>query len=340
MSDYFNREIHLESRPVGLPQESNFKLAEVEVAAPADGGILVKNLYMSVDPYMRGRMLDRKSYVPPFQVGAVLQGGAIGEVVESNNEEFPVGTHVASMYGWREYFVSDGAGLQKVDGSLAPLSAYLGVLGMPGLTAYIGLKDIGKPEPGQTVFVSGAAGAVGSVACQIAKAMGCRVVGSAGSQEKVDWLQNELGVDVALNYKTVDNLRSALLEACPDGIDVYFDNVGGDHLTAAIWGMNDRGRIIACGSISTYNETEPPPGPNNLFQIVTKRLRWQGFIVSDHPDRAPAFAKEMGGWIADGKVVWRETVHEGIENAPQAFLGLFAGTNMGKMVVRLASRDS
>ena len=223
---------------------------------------------MSVDPYMRGRMNDRKSYVTPFEIGAVLQGGAVGEVVGSRNDGFPVGTHVVSMNGWREYFLSDGADLQKVDGSLAPLSLYLGVLGMPGLTAYIGLTDIGKPQPGQTVFVSGAAGAVGSVVCQIAKAKGCRVVGSAGSQEKVDWLQDEVGVDVALNYKAVENLRSALLEACPDGIDVYFDNVGGEHLEAALWGMNERGRIIACGSISTYNATEPPPGPNNPTSSV------------------------------------------------------------------------
>lgn len=339
MSEHLSREIHLKSRPVGLPEESNFELVEVTVGAPEEGELVVRNLYMSVDPYMRGRMIDRKSYVPPFRIGAVLDGGAVGEVVESRNDGFPVGTHVVSMNGWREYFLSGDAGLRKVDASLAPLSAYLGVLGMPGLTAYIGLTDIGKPEPGQTVFVSGAAGAVGSVACQIAKARGCRVVGTAGSQEKVDWLRDELGVDVALNYKTVENLRTALLEACPDGIDVYFDNVGGEHLQAALWGMNERGRIIACGSISAYNAPEPPPGPKNLFRIVTKRLLFQGFIVSDHPDRSAAFAKEMGVWLAEGKVVWRETVHEGIERAPQAFLGLFTGENMGKMVVRLAPRD-
>ena len=337
MSEQLSREIRLERRPVGLPQESDFELAEVEIGGPAEGEVLVRNLFMSVDPYMRGRMIDRKSYVPPFEVGAVLQGGAVGEVVESRNERFQPGDHVQSMFGWREYFISDGAGLRKVEGGPATLSAYLGVAGMPGLTAYVGLEDIGKPVPGQTVFVSGAAGAVGSVVCQIAKAKGCRVVGSAGSQEKVDWLTDEAGVDVALNYRTVEDLRSALLEACPDGIDVYFDNVGGDHLEAALWGMNERGRIIACGSISTYNATEPQPGPSNLFQIVIKRLLLQGFIVSDHLDRFPAFAHDMGAWIADGKVVWRETVHEGIENAPQAFLGLFSGANMGKMIVRLTA---
>ncbi len=337
MSEHLSREIRLKTRPVGLPKESDFEFAEVTVGSPAEGEVLIKNIYMSVDPYMRGRMMDRKSYAPAFEVGAVMSGGAVGEVLESTADGLQVGDHVMSMNGWREYFLSSADTLRKVDGSLAPLSAYLGVLGMPGLTAYVGLEDIGKPEPGQTVFVSGAAGAVGSAACQIAKAKGCRVVGSAGSQEKADWLQDEAGVDVALNYKTVSNLRAALAEACPDGIDVYFDNVGGDHPEAALWGMNDYGRIIACGSISTYNATEPQPGPSNLFQMIGKRLLWKGFIVSDHTDRFPAFAQDMGSWIAEGTVVWRETVHEGIENAPQAFLGLFSGGNMGKMLVRLAA---
>lgn len=337
MSENVSREVRLKTRPVGLPKESDFELAEVTVAAPGENEVLVKNIYMSVDPYMRGRMIDRKSYSAPFVVGEVMAGGAVGEVLESRADGFQVGDHVLSMNGWRERFLSSGGELRKVDGNLAPLSAYLGVLGMPGLTAYIGLEDIGKPEPGQTVFVSGAAGAVGSAACQIAKAKGCRVVGSAGSSEKVDWLQDEAGVDVALNYRTVDDLRAALLEACPDGVDVYFDNVGGDHLEAALWGMNDYGRIIACGSISTYNATEPQPGPSNLFQMIGKRLLWKGFIVSDHVDRFPAFEQAMGAWIAEGKMAWRETVHEGIENAPQAFMGLFSGGNIGKMIVRLAA---
>lgn len=335
MTDHPSREVRLKRRPVGLPAESDFEIVEAAATAPADGEILVRNVCMSVDPYMRGRMIDRKSYVPPFELGAVLQGGAVGVVLESRNGRFAVGDHVSSMNGWRELFVSDGAGLQKVDGSVAPPSAYLGVLGMPGLTAYVGLLDIGQPEAGQTVFVSGAAGAVGSAVCQIAKAKGCRVVGTAGSQEKLAWLTAECGVDVTLNYRTVENLKTELLAACPDGIDVYFDNVGGEHLEAALWGMNEHGRIVACGSISTYNETEPPPGPRNLFNIVTKRLRWQGFIVTDHADRAPAFAKEMGAWIAGGKVRWRETVYDGIERAPEAFLGLFSGSNLGKMVVRM-----
>jgi NADPH-dependent curcumin reductase CurA len=332
-----SREIHLRSRPVGLPQISDFELKSVEVPAPAPGEVLVKNIVMSVDPYMRGRMIDRKSYVPPFQLGAVLQGAAVGEVLASNSDAFGVGDYVLSMNGWREYFVSGATGLQKVDGDLAPLSAYLGVLGMPGLTAYVGLLDIGKPQAGETVFVSGAAGAVGSAVCQIAKLKGCRVVGTAGSQEKLDWLTNEAGVDVALNYKTVESLHGSLREACPNGVDVYFDNVGGDHLEAALNLMNDHGRIVACGGISSYNATEPPPGPRNLFQMITRRLLWKGFIVTDHYDRLPAFIQDAAGWIAEGSLKWRETVHEGIENAPEAFLGLFSGGNVGKMVVRLES---
>ena len=335
MSERVSREIRLKRRPVGVPQESDFELAERTVQGPAEGEVLIRNLYMSVDPYMRGRMMERKSYAPPFEVGQVMHGAAVGEVVESRNDGFQVGDHVLSVNGWREYYLSTEAGLRKVDGTLAPLSAYLGVLGAPGLTAYVGLLDIGKPEPGETVFVSGAAGAVGSVVCQIAKAKGCRVVGSAGSQEKVEWLTDQAGVDVALDYKTVENLRRAVLEACPDGIDIYFDNVGGEHLEAALWGMSDYGRIIACGSISTYNETETPAGPNNLFQVVTKRLTWKGFIVSDHYDRFAAFARDMASWVADGTVVWRETTHEGIDRAPQAFISLFAGGNVGKMLVRL-----
>lgn len=340
MAHHQSREIRLKSRPVGLPDESNFELAEVTVDSPGEGEVLVRNLYMSVDPYMRGRMIDRKSYVPPFPVGAVLDGGAVGEVVESNSDAFQVGDHVLGMHGWREYFISPAAALQKVDGSAAPLSAYLGVLGMPGLTAYVGLLDIGKPQPGETVFVSGAAGAVGSVVCQIARNKGCRVVGTAGSDEKVEWLTEVAGVDVALNYKTVENLHGALREACPDGVAIYFDNVGGDHLEAALALMNDHGRIIACGAISAYNATEPPPGPRNLFQMITRRLLWKGFIVTDHFDRFPAFVQDAAAWIADGSLQWRETVHEGIENAPAAFLGLFTGGNVGKMLVRLGSKDA
>ena len=339
MADNVNRQILLASRPDGVPIADNFRLAESPVPEPGDGEAVYRTIYMSLDPYMRGRMNAGSSYAAGLELGDVMTGGTVSEVVESNLDEFRVGDFVLGGNGWQEYAVSDGRGVRKLNPADAPISTAVGVLGMPGMTAYVGLLDVGALKDGDRVVVSAASGAVGAVVGQIAKIKGCRVVGVAGAQEKCDYVTRELGFDACLSRHR-DDLPDALAAACPDGIDVYFDNVGGDHLTAAIWGMNDRGRIIACGSISTYNETEPPPGPNNLFQIVTKRLRWQGFIVSDHPDRAPAFAKEMGGWIADRKVVWRETVHEGIENAPQAFLGLFAGGNMGKMVVRLASGDS
>ena len=340
MRKHISREIRLKRRPIGMPAESDFELAEVELHEPSAGEILVRNLYMSVDPYMRGRMIERKSYIEPFEVGAVLSGGAVGEVMTSAHDRFLPGDHVLSMNGWREAYVSDGSEHQKIDGTIAPLSSYLGALGMPGLTAYVGLLDIGKPQPEQTVFVSGAAGAVGSLVCQIAKLKGCTVVGSAGSPEKREWLTEEAGVDVALNYKEVENLRRTLVEACPNGIDIYFDNVGGEHLEAALWRMNDHGSVIACGSISNYNATEPPPGPRNLFQVVTKRLLWKGFIVTDHYDRFPNFARDMGSWIADGNIKHPETLHDGIENAPKAFMGLFKGDNLGKMLVRLTPDDS
>lgn len=325
----------MKRRPVGLPTEADFELAEAALDEPADGEVLVRNLYMSVDPYMRGRMIDRPSYVPPFKLGEVMTGGCVGRIEASRNERFQTGDHVLGMNGWRENYVSDGSDLLAVDPALAPIQSYLGVLGMPGLTAYVGLLDIGALQPGETVFVSGAAGAVGSVVCQIAKIKGCRVIGSAGSPEKVEWLTSEAGVDVAIDYRTVDNLREALGNACPDGIDVYFDNVGGDHLEAALDLMNVRGRIVACGSISTYNATEPPRGPSNLFRIVTNRLTMRGFIVTDHNDRFNPFVRDASEWIQTGRLKWRETVYEGLESAPEAFLGLFSGENLGKMLVRL-----
>jgi len=330
-----SREVRLKRRPVGMPVPSDFELAEVTLAQPGDGEFLVRNLYMSVDPYMRGRMIDRKSYVPPFELDEAMGGGCVGVVESSNHERFNVGDHVLGMNGWREYWVSDGTDVQTVDPHLAPVQAYLGVLGMPGLTAYVGLLEIGALADGDTVFVSGAAGAVGSVVCQIAKIKGCRVVGSAGSAAKLDWLSAVAGVDEVIDYKGAGDLRDALGEACPDGIDVYFDNVGGAHLEAALDLMNTGGRIVACGSISTYNATEPPPGPRNMFRVVTNRLTIRGFIVTDHWDRFGAFVRDASGWIAAGQLKWEETVHEGIESAPAAFLGLFTGENLGKMLVRL-----
>ena len=335
MPDGVNRSVHLASRPVGWPTPENFRLVEEPVPEPGAGQVLVRNVYISVDPYMRGRMNDVKSYTPPFAVGEPMTGGAIGRVERSNHPDFAPGDHVSSQLGWREWFVSDGRGLQKVDADAAPLPAYLGALGGTGFTAYVGLLDIGQPQPGETVFVSGAAGATGSVAGQIAKIVGCRVIGSAGSDEKVRWLTDELGFDAAINYRTQD-IDAALGEACPDGINIYFDNVGGDHLEAALNHMADFGRIVACGAISRYNEAELPPGPRNLGNVVRQRLRIQGFIVSDHAARNADFRRDMSQWLREGKVKHRETIVDGIEHAADAFLGLLRGENMGKMLVRLA----
>jgi len=330
-----SQEIRLAARPVGFPKDSDFQLTESTLAEPGEGEVLVRNLYMSVDPYMRGRMNDVKSYSPPFKLGEPLEGGAVGRVERSRNPNFKEGDIVSNNLGWREAFVSDGRGLARIDAKAAPTTAYLGVLGGTGLTAYVGLLDIGKPKPGETVFVSAAAGAVGSIAGQIARIKGCRVVGSAGSREKVDFLVNELGFDAAINYRE-GNLDQALAAHCPNGIDVYFDNVGGDHLQAALGLMNAFGRISACGMISQYNNAQPVPGPNNLTNIVRNRLLVQGFIISDHLDRRAAFLADMSAWIREGEIKHRETVVEGLENAPRAFLGLLQGENTGKMLVKLS----
>lgn len=336
MSNVKSREIRLKSRPVGMPKESDFELAETEVPAPGEGEVLVRNIWMSVDPYMRGRMYDRESYVPPFQIGKPLEGGAIGQVVASNAPELKVGDYVQSMMGWREYFVAKPDALQKIeDVAGVPIQAYLGTLGMPGLTAYAGLLRIGELKDGETVFVSAASGAVGSVVCQIAKAKGCYVVGSAGSDEKCQWLEEVAGIDKAINYKTCGNLMDAVGEAFPKGIDVYFENVGGEHLEAALEHMRPFGRLAMCGMISQYNATEPAPGPSNLIYMVGKSLKMQGFIVSNHLDMLPDFVRDMSKWIAEGKMKWQETVEEGIERAPHAFLNLFTGGNFGKMLVKI-----
>ncbi len=290
---------------------------------------------MSVDPYMRGRMNDRKSYVPPFQLGEPLYGGAVGEVVESRADGFEPGDTVLHQLGWREFSVVEARQARKVDASLAPASAYLGVLGMPGLTAYVGLLDIAQLREGDVVFVSGAAGAVGSLAGQIAKLRGHTVIGSAGSPEKVAYVRDELGFDVAFDYHD-GPVHKQLRAAAPDGIDVYFDNVGGDHLEAAIGSLNTHGRVAMCGSISTYNATEAVPGPRNMFEVVGRRLSLRGYIILDHYDRHSAFAQEVGAWVRDGRVKFRETIVDGgVEAAPQAFIDLLRGANTGKMVVRL-----
>ena len=329
------REIRLASRPVGWPEESDFELFETPIPEPGDGQALVRNVYMSVDPYMRGRMRDVKSYTPPFQIGKVLDGGCIGRVESSSNPELPAGSWVVGGQGWREYYVTDGTGQRLIDPELAPLPAFLGAVGMPGMTAYVGLLDLGQPQEGETVFVSAAAGAVGTVVGQIGKICGCRVVGSAGSDEKVTYLTDELGFDAAFNYKTAD-LRAALAGACPDGIDVYFENVGGDTLGAVLDHMNPFGRIPVCGMISQYNREQPAPGPSNLIQIIPRRLTLRGFIVSDHMDRYDEFIREMSAWVREGRVRNRETIVRGIENAPAAFLGMMRGENLGKMLVQLS----
>lgn len=339
MSDIVSREIRLKKRPMGMPAESNFELADVHLGEIEDGQVLVRNLYMSVDPYMRGRMVDRESYVPPFEVGRALEGAAIGQVVDSKNDRFKPGDHVQSFLGWREYFVSDGSGLMPVDAGLAPLTAYLGVLGMTGMTAYFGLLKIGEPKEGETVFVSAASGAVGAVVCQIAKLKGCRVVGSAGSEAKVDWLINQAGIDVAFNYKAEKDLITKLQTLCPEGVDVYFENVGGVHLEAALESMNDFGRVVLCGMISQYNDILPPKGPANLSNVIRRRIRLQGFIVSDFLNEYKQFHTDMAQWISEGKIKYKETIVQGIQNGPKAFIGLFKGENFGKMLVKLDSNQ-
>jgi NADPH-dependent curcumin reductase CurA len=332
-----SREIRLKSRPSGMPGPDNFDLATVEVPAPGPGEVQVKNLYMSVDPYMRGRMTDRASYVPPFELGKALQGGAVGEVTASNDANFKPGDLVSTMWGWREAFTAQPASamMQKLDTHGLPPQAFLGVAGMPGLTAYVGLLKIGLMKEGETVFVSAAAGAVGQIVCQIAKLKGGTVIGSAGGAEKCAYLK-EIGVDHVIDYKATKDLTAALNEAAPKGIDVYFDNVGGDHLEAALNAARPFARFALCGAISMYNDAVPPPGPSNLMLVVGKNLRLEGFIVSFHFDMMPQFVQDMAGWIRDGKVTWRETVDQGIEAAPGAFLKLFTGENMGKMLVKLA----
>ncbi|MER7498936.1 NADP-dependent oxidoreductase [Nonomuraea pusilla] len=330
-----SREWYLLSRPVGLPRPEDFALVAAPIPQPGPGQVLVRNLYLSVDPYMRGRMSAAKSYVAPYELGRAMQGGAVGEVVASAADGLAVGDHVLHFLGWREYAVVDAGHAVTVDPDAAPLSAYLGVLGMTGLTAYAGLLRTAAFKAGDDVFVSGAAGAVGSQVGQIARLKGAgRVVGSAGSDEKVRLLLDEYGFDAAFNYKA-GPVHEQLAQAAPDGVDVYFDNVGGDHLEAAIGSLNRGGRIAICGMISVYNDTEPAPGPRNLSRLIQTRGRIEGFLVGDHYDLQPRFVEEVGPWVASGALKYRETVVEGVENTLEAFLGVLRGDNVGKMLVRL-----
>lgn len=329
-----NREIHLASRPQGWPTADDFRLVETEVPTPGPGQIVVRNQFISVDPYMRGRMNDVKSYVPPFQLDAPLDGGAVGEVVAGEAEGVRVGDIVLHGLGWREYALLDARAARPVDPTLAPVSAYLSVLGMTGLTAYAGLLDVAAMKPGESVFVSAAAGSVGSLVGQIAKLKGAgHVVGSAGSAAKVERLR-ALGFDAAFDYHD-GPVRDSLKAAAPDGIDVYFDNVGGDHLEAAISAMRPHGRAAICGMIAQYNATEPPAAPRNLAMVIGKRLTLRGFLVGDHGNLREQFVRDVSGWLRDGTLSYDETVVDGIENAPEAFLGLLRGENLGKMLVRV-----
>ncbi|SFK32213.1 NADP-dependent oxidoreductase [Streptomyces pini] len=329
------REWHLTARPQGWPTPEGFALREAPVRAPEAGQILVRNLHLSVDPYMRGRMDDVKSYVQPFELDRPMDGGAVGVVVASEAEGFAPGDHVLHGLGWREYATPDARHATKVSAELAPLTTYLGVLGMPGLTAYAGLLEVASFKEGDAVFVSGAAGAVGGQVGQIARLKGAsRVVGSAGSDEKVALLTGEYGFDAAFNYKNGPVARQ-LKAAAPDGIDVYFDNVGGEHLEAAIGSLRTHGRVVVCGMIAQYNATEPPAAPRNLALVIGKRLRIQGMLVGDHSELRPRFVEEVSAWIRSGELKYHETVVQGIENAVDAFLGMLRGQNVGKMVVSL-----
>jgi NADPH-dependent curcumin reductase CurA len=331
-----NKQVRLANRPSGWVSQENFAFTETEVGEPGPGQVLVRNEFMSVDPYMRGRMNDVKSYIPPFQVGEVLQAGVVGEVITSNFEGIVKGDHVMGMLGWENYSLADGRLLRKLPASAAPLSWHLGILGMPGMTAYVGLMKIAAAKPGDTVFVSAASGAVGSVVGQLARIHGCRVAGTAGTDAKVALLGKEFGYHAGFNYKSSKSLVASIKEVCPDGIDVLFENVGGELFEAALWNMRDYGRIALCGMIADYNAEQPPPGPRGLMLMIGRRLTMRGFIVTDHPDACEEYIGKAIGWVADGKLVYRETIAEGIENAPQAFIDMLQGGNIGKQLVRLS----
>jgi len=332
-----NKQIMLAARPVGFPKESDFKLVESPVPTPGEGQFLVRSLYLSVDPYMRGRMSGKKSYAAPVEIGQVMIGGAVGQVVESRHPQFAAGEIAVGMFGWQHYAVSDGAGVRKVDPSIAPISTALGVLGMPGLTAYFGLLEIGRPQAGETVVVSGAAGAVGSIVGQIAKIKGCHVVGIAGTDEKVRYVVEDLGFDTAFNYKTTPNYYRKLLQLCPNGIDVYFDNVGGEITDAVVRLINVRARLVICGQISQYNLERPEMGPRWLWTLITKQAKVEGFLVFQFADRNQEALKQMAEWMKEGKLKYHESIVEGIENAPRAFIGMLRGENIGKQLVKLAA---
>lgn len=331
-----NKEIRLASRPTAMPVPDNFKIGDADMRPLNDGEVLVRTLYISVDPYLRGRMREGRSYVPPFAIGQVIESGIVGEVVESRAPGFQPGDIVTGMLGWRLYNVAKAAGLRKIDPRVAPVTTALGVLGMPGLTAYFGLLDIGQPKTGETVVVSGAAGAVGMTVCQIAKIKGCRTVGIAGSDDKNQYLRDELGVDATINYKTAGDMKQALAQVSPNRIDVYFDNVGGEISDAVLPLLNHGARIVICGQISLYCLDKPDVGPRPQPHLLVNHALMKGFIVSDYAARFSEGVIQLVQWLTAGKLKYAESVVEGFENTPQAFIGLFTGENLGKQIVKVA----
>lgn len=327
--------INLKNRPTGKPALTDFEITTSEITEPGEGQVLLSARYVSVDPYLRGRMSDAPSYVPPFELNKPITSGVIAEVIKSENSNFSKGEYVSGILPWKETQVAKNEGLTKVDSDRAPLSAYLGVLGMTGLTAYMGLTEIGKPKKGETLLVSGAAGAVGSIAGQIGKILGLRVVGIAGTDEKVEMLKSDFGFDAAINYKTTENMTKAIAGACPDGVDVYFDNVGGEISDAALFNINKFSRTINCGAISVYNNIQPPESISVQPFLIKKSSSMQGFVIFDFADKHPQGIKQLAEWLGQGKLHYTETIKEGFENIPQAFLDLFDGKNKGKMVVKI-----
>jgi NADPH:quinone reductase len=331
-----NRQILLVNRPKGEPSESDFKLLETTIPEPKEGEVLVQALYLSLDPYMRGRMSDRASYAKPVEIGEVMTGGVVGRVIASRNAKFREGDIVEGILGWQTHAISNGKGLRKIDPSLAPISTALGVLGMPGLTAYFALLDLGKPKAGETVVVSAASGAVGGIVGQIAKLNGCRTVGTVGSQAKADYCATELGYDSCINYRTSGNLAADLKAACPNGVDVYFDNVGGAVTDNVFPFLNLKARVIICGQISQYNLDKPELGPRLFWHLIRTRGRVEGFLVFDYAERYKEGLAELARWINEGKLKYREDVTPGIENAPRKLIGLLKGENFGKALIKVA----
>jgi len=334
-----NEQIILAKRPQGMPNQADFAFEEQPMPVPQAGEVLVRTVYLSVDPYMRGRMSEAKSYVKPYEVGEVIQGGAVGQVMESTHPGFREGDFVAGNWGWRRYAVVSSSTLRKINPELAPVSTALGVLGMTGLTAYFGLLDIGQPQAGETVVISGAAGAVGMIVGQIAKIKGTRVIGIAGSDEKIKYLTEELGFDAALNYRS-ETFEDELREACPDGVDIYFDNVGGEVSDAVLRLINKNARIPICGQIALYNLEKPDTGPRIQSLLLTNTALMKGFLVGDYQSRYNEALHELAEWLRDGKIKYAENIIEGFENTPEAFLGLFSGENLGKQLVKVSEEQN